>query len=203
MVYTNVITPGVPVQAPPIVQELEQVFASLDDNPLLSALMNRRGPKGHEETTLWRCMVVKYYLGLPSTAAMIRTLEQNPWIARACGISSSDYIPHKSAFSRFFAKLAKRKYLHLVKDLSRSLVRKSYDTIPGFGRVIALDASILKGWANGGKPKLADKEAKWIAHRNTHGKNTFTLGYKLHLAVDAETQLPVSASVSPAVSSLQ
>ena len=195
MVSTNAIRTGATVQAPPIVAELKRVFESLDDSPLLSALMNRRGPKGHGERTLWRCMVMKYFLALPSTAAMIRTLNQNPWIAQACG--AGDAIPHKASFSRFFIKLSKRKYLPLVKDVSRRLVRKHYDTLPGFGQRVALDSSTLKGFVNGNKTKPSDKQAGWSVKMNTHGKQAFTLGWKLHLAVDAESQLPISANISP------
>ena len=40
---------SVATQVPPIVRELEGIFAHLDDGPLLDALIGptRRGPKGH------------------------------------------------------------------------------------------------------------------------------------------------------------
>ena len=87
---------------------------------------------------------------------MIRVLRNNPFVAQTCGILSPDYIPHKSTFSRFFAKLASRKHLHLVKDVSRRLVRKHYAILPGFGERVALDSTTLKAWSNGGKSPKAD-----------------------------------------------
>ena len=199
MVSVNDTVVGAPVQAPPIVQELSDVFAKLDDTPLLSALIGstRRGPKGHPVEVLWHCFVAKYVMGLESTRALIRTLVNNPYIAEACGIPWPQDIPHEATFSRFFKKLSRPKYLPLVKNVSRALVRRHYAELPGFGERVAMDSSTLKGWVNGGKPKHSDAEARWSVKKNTHGKTEFVLGWKLHLVVDAEYELPISANVSP------
>ncbi len=190
---------GATVQAPPIGKELQTLFANLDDSPLLEALTGstRRGPKGHPMQVLWHCFVAKYYLSLPSTDALIRTLVNNPWIAQACGIPWPDGIPHKSTFSRFFAKLTKRRYLTPLKYVFRSKIRQHYKTIPGFGRRVALDSTTLKAWSNGGKARKSDKEAGWSVKQNTHGKMQYTYGWKLHLLVDCESELPMAAIISP------
>ena len=140
MAYTNTRLRPTATQVP-LVGRLQALFESLEDAPLLTALIGpmRRGPKGHSVRVLWRCFLAKHALGLPSTAAMIRMLQVSPPIAEACGVLSPDEIPHKATFSRFFTRLAMRKHLHLVKDVSRALVRKHYASIPGFGRVAALD----------------------------------------------------------------
>lgn len=197
MAYPQTITLGATVQAPPVVQQLENVFAKLDDAPLLEALQGsaRRGPKGYPARVLWRCFVTRYVLGLESTRALIRTLENNPFIAETCGITGS--VPHEATLSRFFAKLAKRQYLHLVKDVSRRLVRQSYANIPGFGQRVALDSTTLKAWSNGGKSKKADSQAGWSVKTGTHGRTEATFGWKLHLLVDCETEFPIGANVSP------
>lgn len=198
MGYSQATAPRGLWQVPPLVQDLEAVFASLADAPLLAALQGpvRRGPKGHSVQVLWRCYVAKYRMGLASTDALTRALHDNPFLAQVCGIETPDSIPHKSTFSRFFAKLSKRAYLHLVKDVSRALVNRSFDTLPGFGQRVALDSTTLKAWSNGGKMRKADKEAGWSVKRGTQGKNEFTYGWKLHLLVDAEYELPIAAHVS-------
>ena len=127
---------------------------------------------------------------------MIRTLERNPFIAYACGIESPDDIPHKSTFSRFFARLTKKTTLPLLKGVSRALVRRHYETLPGFGKRVAIDSSTLKGWSNPGKPKVSDPDAAWSIKTNTHGKNEYKFGFKLHLMVDCEYELPISANIS-------
>jgi len=198
VVSTKFTASGATVQAPPIVQELQRLFANLDDAPLLQALTGptRRGPKGHPAYTLWRCFIAKYYLGLPSTDALIRTLANNPWIAQACGIPWPNGIPHKSTFSRFFARLAQYHMASKVKDVSRRLVRSRYSDTPGFGQRVALDSTTLKAWSNGGKNPKADPQAGWSVKTGTQGIKESTYGWKLHLLVDCETELPIGAHVS-------
>ena len=191
--------PRASTQIPPIVQELQTLFKSLDDTSLLIALSGptRRGPKGHPVRVLWHCFIAKHFLEVPSTAALIRMLVNNPWIALACGISTPESIPHEATFSRFFKKLTARKFLFRVKDVSRAFVRHHYATVPGFGERVAVDSSTLKAWSNGGKPKPSDKDAAWSVKKNTHGQTEYTFGYKLHLLVDCESELPIAAHVSP------
>ena len=147
--------------------------------------------------TLWRCFIAKHVLGLDSTEAMIRTLVNNPWVANACGIPWPNDIPHKSTFSRFFARMAKRDMLSKVKDVFRRLVRQHYATLPGFGELVAIDSTSLKGWTNGGKTRKSDPEAGWSIKRGTQGAKEFTFGWKLHLLVDCESEMPIAANVSP------
>jgi IS5 family transposase len=81
--------------------------------------------------------------------------------------------------------------------VSRSLVRQHYATLPGFGKRVALDSSTLKAWSNGGKkPRYSDMDAGWSIKKGTHGMKEATFGYKLHLLVDAEYELPIAANVS-------
>ena len=99
MVSVNDTAVVLSTQRPPVVDQLEAVFTSLDDSALLAVLegSTRRGPKGHPVETLWRCFITKYVLGMESTAELIRTLHNNPYIAHACGINSADAVPHNIA----------------------------------------------------------------------------------------------------------
>ena len=183
-------------QAPPIVSELERVFAVLEDNDLISTLTGpvRRGPKGYPLRVLWQCFIAKHVLGIESTAALLRALLDNPYLADACGLTRG--VPSEATMSRFFAKLSYSRTQHLLKNVSRRLVNHHYATLPGFGRIVAIDSTVLKGWSNGGKPKKAAPEASWAVKKNTQGKTEFTYGWKLHLMVCSEYELPISAIVS-------
>ena len=140
--------------------------------------------------------MAKYVLGLASTAALIRALENNSFSADACGIGERG-VPHEATFSRFFARLARRKHLHHVKDVSRELTRRCYATIPGFGERVSIDSTTLKAWSNGGKRRKADPEAGWSIKKGTNGSaKEFTYGWKLHLMVDCATELPIAGNVS-------
>ena len=187
------------IQSPPLVEALQSLFARLDDSQLLAALQGptRRGPKGYSVRTLWRCFLTKHHMGLPSTAALIRTLRDNPFVARACGIGSPENIPDEATFSRFFAKLTRRHNLTLLKEVSRSLVRQHHKELPGFGDRVAVDATTLKAWSNGARSRKADKEAGWSIKSGPQGTKQSVYGYKLHLVADCEHELPIGINISP------
>lgn len=181
-------------QAPPIVGELEAIFKVLPDEELLTKLRGprRRGPKGYDPSILWRCYVAYYYLGLPSVSDLIRYLWDNPFVAGACGITSPDSIPSQPTFSRFFSKLATYEMRAYVSKVFHGLTRRLYDTLPEFGKSVAIDATDLKAWSNGAKRPTSDKDAGWVVKGDTHGKKKYVWGYKLTLAVDTESELPMA-----------
>ena len=203
-------------QAPPIVSELEAIFAELPDEELLARLKGpkRRGPKGHDPKILWRCYVALYYLGLDSVSTLIRTLYDNPFIAAACGIKSPDEIPSQPTFSRFGSRLAKRWNALAVKNVMRSMTRRMYRELPDFGKSIAIDSTDIKGWSNAsqkghsrphkgtkrrpGRPnKVSDPDCGWIVKKGTQGVKKFVGGYKVHIACDTTYELPIAIHISP------
>ena len=187
-----------PAVVPPIVQRLTAIFESLPDTEFLERVQGppRRGPKGWPVKVLFRCVLTRYILNLRSTAELLRQLRDNPYIAQACGLEWPT-LPHEATLSRFHDRIARDRYaLAKLKDVSRALVRVCYDTIPGFGKRVALDGTVLKGWANGVKGKRTDPDGDWAVKKNSNGVREFTFGFKLHLAVDCETELPIAANVS-------
>lgn len=198
---------------PPIVGELRAIFDALPDTDLLALLRGprRRGRRGYEATILWRCFVTYYALNLESVSALIRYLRNNPYVAAACGIRSPKELPSQPTFSRFGSRLAKRWQLVAVRNVQRALTQRLYDTLPGFGDVLAIDSTPMKAWSNGNKKgkqrspirrqrakigKVSDPDAAWWVKRNTEGQNQYRFGYKAHLLCDAVYELPIVVDVS-------
>lgn len=181
----------------PIARQLGTLFNTIPDEELLKALkVYYAGRCGYTHKVLWRTYVAMTVMNLPSFAALIRALENNPYVAIACGITSPDAIPSKFAYSRFLRKLRTRKNVTLVKDIMRTLTRKCYDTFPNFGKSVAIDATDIKAWSNGGKTKKSDKDAGWIIKGGTNGKRKFVWGYKMHLMVDTTHEIPITAGIT-------
>jgi len=44
--------------------------------------------------------------------------------------------------------------------------------------------------------KVSDPNAGWSVKKNTQGKTTYIFGYKAHLLVDCEYELPIAANIS-------
>lgn len=182
----------------PIVKQLNTIFRSIPDADLLASLRAKTGRRGYTVKVLWRTYIAMVVLGLPTFANLIRSLQNNPVLAVACGITSNEGIPTKFAYSRFVGKLAKPKYVVMVKNIMRNLTRSLYGSLPEFGKSVAIDSTDIKAWANGAKKKTTDPNASWGAKLDTAGKKKFYFGYKLHLLVDTKYELPVSAKVATA-----
>ncbi len=187
-------------QVPPIVSELEAIFEALPDETLLKALCIKRrtGRPRVPARILWRCHLVRYVLALPSVSTLIRTLQDNPFICQACGIESPDQIPSQPTFSRFLTVLSKSPYANMVREVSREMVRQCYERLPSFGERLAVDSTDIKAWANKGRKHNTDPDATWSVKSSVGNLKKFWLGYKGHLLVDIDYELPIALTVTTA-----
>lgn len=153
-------------------------------------------------------------MGLNSVSDLIRLLQDNPFVAQACGINSPHEIPSQPTFSRFGTRLAKGtgEYILAVKNVLRELTRQLYKTIPGFGKSVAIDSTDIKAWSNASKKgrkrtqgkrghkarvgKVSDPDAGWCVKKNTQGTKKFVYGYKVHILCDADSELPMVVDIS-------
>ena len=185
-------------QLPPIVRELEAIFDELPDEELLTKLRTpkpRGGRPGYDPRILWRCFIAFHYLNLHSVSDLIRYLHDNPYVANACGIDWPN-VPSQPTFSRFFSKLAWYGFKAEVNKVFHRLTRRLYDELPDFGKSVAVDATDLKGWSNGGHRTPSDKDAGWVIKTDTQGRGKFTWGFKLTLVVDDRCELPLGLKVT-------
>jgi transposase len=123
------------VKTIPIVRQLNAIFDMIPDKELIAELTAWTGRPGYTIKILWRTYVAMAVLNLPSFASLIRTLQNNPYIAIACGITGPEGIPSKFAYSRFMRKLSELQYVVMVKNIMRSLTRQFYQTLPNFGKM--------------------------------------------------------------------
>lgn len=135
-------------------------------------------------------------MGLPSVSDLIRALYDNPSLAAVCGMPTPSDIPSQPTFSRFFTKLSKRFTKAEVNSIMRSLTRRFYDTLPDFGKSVAVDATDMKGWSNGAHRKPTDKNAGWVIKTDTQGRGKFTWGFKCSIMVDTTYEIPLAVKVT-------
>lgn len=199
MAYTYVKVSLADTQ-PPIVAELKAIFEALPDDELLKALRgpNRRGRPGFDPKILWHCYLVRYVLGLPSVSALIRTIQDNPFIARACGVESPDQLPSQPTFSRFITKLSRRFYRTKMKDVMREMTRTLYATLPDFGKNVGIDSTDIKAWTSKSKKPTTDPDARWAVKSSVGNLRRYWLGYKVHMLADLDYEMPISMVVTSA-----
>jgi transposase len=186
------------VKTIPVVRQLRAIFETIPDKELITELTARTGRPGYTIKILWKTYVAMAVLGLPSFASLIRTLQNNPYVAIACGITSPEGIPSKFAYSRFVRKLYEPRYVTMVKNIMRSLTRSLYKILPDFGKSVCIDSTDLKAYSNGAKKPPSDKDATWAVKPDTAGRIKYYFGYKLHLLADTQYELPIAANITTA-----
>lgn len=187
---------NIDVKSVPLIKQLDNIFKVIPDSELLASLKASTGRKGYTVEVLWRTYISMVVLGIPTFANLIRSLYNNPVLAVTCGIKNQEGIPTKYAYSRFVGKLSQPRHVVMVKDIMRSLTKSLYTVLPDFAKSVAIDSTDFKAWSNGAKKHVSDPDASWTVKMDTAGKKKFSFGYKLHLLVDTQYELPVAAQVS-------
>jgi len=183
-------------RGPSLRDDLAALFDALPDDELIEALEATRwtGRPGYPVRMMWRTIVVSFYMGIVHDTDLIRALHANPLLAEACGVDWPDGVPSKFAYCRFRRKLVA--FSDLVGDVLARCVETLKDTLPDFGRTIAVDATDVKAWANGMHHET-DPDAGTGAKSKSAGI-WYWYGYKIHLAADAESELPIWFEVTAA-----
>jgi len=179
---------------------LSLLFESLDLHPCLKELpaQSIRGPKGYSNSAMLRALLAKQLYQIPTFSLLVERLEQDLSFAHDCGFHLCDARPSVATFSRFYQRLSQTGALG---KLFESLVRQGLEKEIIQADVVAIDASQINAYEKARpKKQLTDEEsaATWGAKRDTDGNKITWFGYKLHVAVDARSELPLSMTVTPA-----
>jgi hypothetical protein len=191
------------VEASPEILRLERLLDALPDEKLLAAL--EAGRKGRRNDfplrALWRSAVAGVALGHPTTASLIRELKRNAELREVCGFDAvlqDRAVPPDYVYSRFFARLEQLDAL--VREMFERLVERLGQLLPDMGRRLAVDSKALV--ARGARPADADTGTKRYESVREDGSVSVQLqswfGWKLHLLVDADYELPLAFEVTEA-----
>lgn len=186
---------------------LTMVLESLPAEKLLMALEDEHwtGRKGHSVRGMWSALIAGVLYQCDSAAGIVRMLERDKDTRLLCGFGR-DKVPGQDAFGRFLKKLVKHEVL--LEECFTRLVERLREALPGFGEKVAVDSTDIKAYANGYRKEPSDGDARWGVKgaegeesEEPKGKKKDTyrwFGYKLHLAVDAVYELPISYTLTPA-----
>lgn len=179
----------------PLAEELEGIFASIQYQELLRAILQERtrafsplGRFGYPLEWLLKGVVASHYLGVKSTAAIVRRLQEDEVLALTCGFDPEN-IPHRTTFSRFIGKL--RRYQHLLDACLNQAATELSQLLPGFGEIVAVDSTPVRTHSNPNKETKSDPQGGWIVKEGDGEHKKYIFGYKLHLITDVKYELPV------------
>lgn len=190
-------------------ERLRLVLEYMPDEELMEILECERG-NGRDDypvRAMWNSILAGIVFQHESVEKLRRELSRNGQLRFMCGFEGK--IPPAWVYTRFLKKLLKHK--EQIDVMFERLVEQITDILPDFGKQLAIDGKAIPSFAkNQNKNQNSDgrrdtdadygkKEYKGTREDGTVWKKTVKwFGYKLHLIVDANYELPIAYSVTKA-----
>jgi hypothetical protein len=185
------------------ISRLTRLLDVLPDGELLAVLEAERAGKRNDYplAALWRALLAGIVFGHGSLASLGRELARNGQLRDLCGfdpLRGDQAVPPAWIWTRFIAKLLR--HADLIDALFARLIERLRELLPDFGRDLAIDGKAIGAWS-----KL-DPEAS-VGFKNYEGEDErgdplqkiqHWFGYKLHLLIDANYELPVAFELTGA-----
>ena len=174
----------------------------------------RDGPKGYPPSSIFMALLLMYLKSMESILQLIRFLNVNPeWLVtlnlkKKIKGQIKYKVPDTSTFYKFANRVGPDKIVEIFAVMVVGLMRMNVIT----GEKVSLDCSIIWAWfkdckfANSPvhkkkysrkcrKHKHRDKDASW---QWDHTREKYVFGYKIHIAIDSLSGLPIMLTVTKA-----
>jgi hypothetical protein len=193
------------------------VLSVLPDEKLVSTLEERRG-RGRDDYPIrptFNAVIAGIVFGHESIASLRRDLMRNAELRQVCGfdpLKGAEAVPTDDAFSRFLELLIEHKLL--IVEMFHALVEQLEAELPELGARLAVDSKAIP--SHGRPVRDEDRRAEQDRRRDTDadwGTKTYRgqredgskwekvkkwFGYKLHLVVDSDCELPLAFELTTA-----
>jgi len=140
-----------------------------------------------------KALVVKLVRNISSDRELYRRLWSDPELRRICNIEDYEKPYHPSQLSRFRQRLGPER----LESIMGTILDKLRNTGVVKGEIVACDATFIKAYSKR-DPKDDSKGYSDPEARVGRAGRGYQLGYKLHLAVDACSELPLAVLAAPA-----
>jgi len=195
---------------------LRMVLDALPDEALMGVLEDER--KGRRDDypirAVWNSVIAGIVFEHSGVETLRRELARNGELRTLCGFYAdrgADAVPPSCVYSRFLKKLLKHQ--ELIDAMFDELVETLRILLPDFGERFAIDSKAIDSHGRPTKEEeqdgRRDTDADWGTKRYHGVREDGTVwekvkrwfGYKLHLIVDADYELPVAYEVTKASAS--
>ncbi len=165
-----------------------------------AAKLKRSSPQGTKPISreaLLRALLVAPQEGISTFTLLHHRLDQDLWFRYPCGFRLDEPAPSIATLSRVFKSIVDQ---GLAKTLFVDLVAQCKEAGIVDGQHLAIDSTAIDAYEKK-QPKKRNQttgNATWGAKNDTFGNKLTWFGYKIHLAVDTHSELPVALAVTPA-----
>jgi len=142
---------------------------------------------------IFKALIIKQLRRIPSDRELYRRLWNDEALREICDIEEKEKPYHPSQLTRFRNKVGPEK----LTDIMNSLVEELMEGGIIKGKTLALDATFIKAWSRRDPTDDSHGYSDPESRVGRDGK-TYDLGYKAHVAVDADSDMPVAVVVASA-----
>ena len=138
---------------------------------------------------IFKALIVKRVKQIPSDRELYRRLWYDQDLREVCDIEAEQKPYHPSQMTRFRNRIG-------IERLERIMNRLVDELLKGgliIGKTIVMDATFIKAYSKRDPHENSRGGSDPQARVGRNGK-TYELGYKLHVAVDAKSELPLAFS---------
>jgi transposase len=142
---------------------------------------------------IFKALMVKQIKNIPSDRELYRRLWHDQDLREVCDIEESQKPYHPSQLTRFRERVGTARLQQIMNRLVKELIRSNVIS----GKKVVFDATFVKAYSRRDVHDDSRGSSDPDARVGRNGK-TFDLGYKLHVAVDVKSELPLAVVVAPA-----
>jgi hypothetical protein len=179
-------------------ETLETLFGKVDlsfAETVLNECYHVKGSVGRPPRNLlgiFKAHLLRRLRQIPSERMLVRQLWKDPRLSRICDIEKNEPPYGIAVLSRFRSRVGPERLMRIVDHAVEMLVEKGRIK----GETLALDSTFVKAYSR----RNLDNRTGYSDPESRVGRavKMRDLGYRLHLAVDAKSELPVAMTVASA-----
>jgi len=142
---------------------------------------------------IFKALIVKRVKQIPSDRELYRRLWYDQDLREVCDIEAEQKPYHPTQMTRFRNRIGIEKLERIMGGLVDELLKGGLI----IGKTVVMDATFIKAYSKRDPHENSRGGSDPQARVGRNGK-TYALGYKLHIAVDAKSELPLAVIVASA-----
>jgi IS5 family transposase len=142
---------------------------------------------------IFKALIVKRLQQVPSDRELYRRLWNDPEMREVCDLEAEQKPYHPSQLTRFRNRIGTKRLERIMNKIIRKLLKAG---VVG-GKTVVMDATFIKAYSKRDPHENSRGGSDPDARVGRNGR-TYDLGYKLHVAADAKSELPLALIRAPA-----
>lgn len=142
---------------------------------------------------IFKALIVKRVQQVPSDRELCRRLWSDSDMREICSLEAEQKPYHPTQLTRFRNRIGAKRLEKIMRRMVRKLLKGGVMS----GETVVMDATFMKAYSKRDPHDNSRGSSDPDARVGRNGK-TYDLGYKVHVAADAKSDLPIAVIAAPA-----